>query len=173
MKHLKGFLFTIVGLFIMVTLVSLLIPSTVIVARGVAINGDADKVYKEVSNLRNWKHWHPVFKQDSINVNYSADSGLNSFCEWTTNDKINRLQIDSLLGDRVTIVLSRPGQNNVVNTIRLLPIPGDRSVQVEWRAFVKLKWYPWEKFYGLFIEKTSGDNYENALNSLKEYIEHH
>lgn len=173
MKHLKGFIFILAGLFILVTIFSLLIPSTVTIARGVAINSDAQKVFSEVSNLRNWKHWHPVFKSDSLKVNYSADSGVNSFCEWETNGKTNRLQIDSVSSDRVTISLSRPGQQSIKNVLLLLPIPADRSVQVEWRAFIKLKWYPWEKFYGLIVEKTSGESYQAALDSLKDYVEHH
>ena len=46
-------------------------------------------------------------------------------------------------------------------------------MQVEWNAVTRLKWYPWEKFYGIFIEKSSGQGYEDALNSLKTYVEGH
>ncbi|MBK7088132.1 MAG: hypothetical protein IPH56_04180 [Chitinophagaceae bacterium] len=43
--------------------------------------------------------------------------------------------------------------------------------QVQWRSFTKLKWYPWEKFRGLFLEKMIGESYKAALNALKTKLE--
>ncbi len=170
-RLIKGFLFVLVGLFIVISLFSLLIPSRVIVTKGVVINNNPKKVLAEVSNLQNWKHWLPIFKTDSVKLNFSPGEGLNSFCEWESSGKINKFQIDSLSADKVDIALIRPGENDIMNTIRIFPLADSNSVQVEWRAITKLKWYPWEKFYGLFIEKMSGENYEEALNSLKGYVE--
>jgi len=58
-----------------------------------------------------------------------------------------------------------------LNTIRVLPLSDSGRVQAEWSVLVRLKWYPWEKFYGIFIEKISGQGYEDALSSLKAYVE--
>jgi len=172
-RLIKGFLFVLVGLFIVITLFSLLIPSKVVVTKGVAINNNASKVFSELSDLQNWKHWLPVFKTDSVKLNCSPGKGLNSFCEWESGGKINKLIIDSINADKVEIILSRPGENDVRNMIRIFPLADSNRVQVEWRAVTKLKWYPWEKFQGLFIEKMSGESYDEALKSLKTYIEAH
>jgi hypothetical protein len=174
MRLIKGFLLAIAGLFIMITLLSLLIPSKVMVVRGVAINANAKKVFAELNNLRNWQHWQPVFKNDSLKMDFSPDStGVNSFCKWENRGKINKLSITALGEYEVTVALSRDGENDVMNTITILPLPDSNSVQVEWKALTKLKWYPWEKFYGIFIEKITGQSYEDALNSLKAYAESH
>ena len=73
----------------------------------------------------------------------------------------------------VTATLLRDGENDIFNTLRVSPIQQTNQVQAEWIVLIKLKWYPWEKFYGIFIEKISGEGYEEALNSLKEYAENH
>ena len=173
MRIIKGVLFVLVGLSIMITLFSLLIPSQVVVTKGVVVNNSPGKVFAEVTKLQNWKHWLPVFKPDSVKLNCSPAEGLNSYCEWESGGKMNRLVIDSINSDKVEVILSRPGETDVRNTIRLFPLADSNSVQVEWRAVTKLKWYPWEKFRGLFIEKMSGDTYDEALKSLKSYVEGH
>lgn len=168
MRLIKGFILAIAGLFIMITLVSLLIPSRVMVTRGVEVNATASKVFAEINNLRNWQHWHPVFKNDSSKVIFS-----NSSCEWETNGRKNKFLITADSGQQVTINLERVGENAVTNFISVLPLQDSNRVQVEWRAVTKLKWYPWEKFYGIFIERFSGPGYEDALKGLKDYVEGH
>ena len=174
MKRVKGFILAIAGLFIMITLLSLLIPSKVMVTRGVVINAYRNKIFDEISVLRNWKHWHPVFKNDSTLVKFSPDSsGLNSFCEWESAAKNNKLLVTAQTDNGIVLALQREGENEVTNTLSILPLADSNSFQVEWRALTRLKWYPWEKFYGIFIEKVTGQGYEDALNSLKKYVEGH
>ena len=174
MRLIKGFIFAIAGLFIMITLLSLLIPSKVMVSRGVVINANPQKIYAEISILQNWKHWQPVFKSDSLKINFSPGStGTNSFCEWESNGKKNKLIITDRVDNQISVALQREGENDVSITIVVVTLPDSNSVQVEWNALTRLKWYPWEKFYGIFIEKSSGQGYEDALNSLKAYVEAH
>ena len=170
-RLIKGFLFVLIGLFIVISLFSLLIPSRVIVTKGVVINTNSTKVFTELRDLKNWQHWLPVFKTDSVRLNCSTGEGLNSFCEWESGGKINKFRMDSLTSDKVEVTLMQQEENDVVNTIRIFPLADSNTVQVEWRAITKLKWYPWEKFHGLFIEKMSGDSYDDALKSLKDYVE--
>jgi hypothetical protein len=171
MRLVKGFIFVFVGVFIVISLFSLLIPSKVVITKGVVVNNNGQKVFSEVSNLQNWQHWLPVFKTDSVKLHFSPGNGLNSSCEWESGREINKLLIDSISADKVEVALLRPGENDVVNTIRIFPLADSNSVQVEWRAVTKLKWYPWQKFQGLFIEKMSGESYDAALNGLKAYVE--
>ena len=172
MRLVKGFILAMAGLFIMITLLSLLIPSKLMVTRGVVVNATADKVFPEISNLQNWKHWQPVFKADAAKMVFGgAASGINSFCEWDSKGKKNKLIITAIAENQVTVSLVRKGENDIINMISILPVADTRQVQVEWRSLTRLKWYPWEKFYGIFIEKLTGQGYEDALNGLKKYVE--
>lgn len=171
-RLLKGFLVAITGLFFFITLLSLFIPSRIIVAKSVLIHASAEKVFTEISDLQNWKHWQPVFKRDFAGIQFHNDEqGRGNSCEWESGGKKNKLFITSKGNNAITVSLFREGENEVFNTIRVLAMPDNNQVQAEWNVMIRLKWYPWEKFYGIFIEKVSGQGYEDALNSLKEYAE--
>ncbi len=172
MKQLKGFIIVLTGLFIVITLVSLLLPSRVMTMRSVVIKAESSRIYNEIINLENWKSWHPVFMADSNNLHFSDPaSGVNAFVSWATNDKENKLLITEGSPDHVRLSLIRKGENNIDNLISINSLSDSMGIRVEWRAFTRLKWYPWEKFAGIFTEKITGPGYEMALNNLKELAE--
>jgi hypothetical protein len=172
MRLFKGFFIVLAGLFIFITIFSLFIPSKLMITRAVVINTTADKVFNEISNLQKWKHWQPVFINDSANIKFETDAdGISNACEWESKGKKNKMRLTVKTNKVVRAVLSRVGENDVLNTINILPLSDSSRVQVEWNVLIRLKWYPWEKFYGIFIEKISGQGYDDALNSLKTYVE--
>jgi hypothetical protein len=174
MRLFKGFFIVLAGLFIFITIFSLFIPSKLMVSRAVVINANAGKVFSEINNLQNWKHWQPVFMSDSMKISCKTDtSGMSDYCEWDSKGKKNIVEITNKTINSVSAILKTAGENEVLNTISILPLADSNQVQVEWNVLIKLKWYPWEKFYGIFIEKISGQGYEDALNSLKNYVENH
>jgi Polyketide cyclase / dehydrase and lipid transport len=173
MRLFKGFFFVLAGLFIFITILSLFIPSKLVVTRAVVIHAKADKVFAEISNLHNWKHWQPVFIVDSANIKFDTDAnGISNSCEWNSKGKKNKILITDKKDHVLTASLFRQGENIVLNTIRVLPLADSNQVQAEWTVLIKFKWYPWEKLYGIFIENITGGGYEDALNSLKGYVEH-
>ena len=69
MRVIKAFLVGATGLFIIITLFSLLIPSRVMVSRGVVVNNaSAGGAYRQVASFENWKNWHPIFTVDSAKI---------------------------------------------------------------------------------------------------------
>ncbi|MFM6925045.1 MAG: hypothetical protein ACKOU7_06050 [Ferruginibacter sp.] len=174
MRLFKGFFIVLAGLFIFVTILSLFIPSKLMVSRAVVINANTDKVFSEINNLQKWKHWQPVFMNDSSQIRFKTGAdGSSNYCEWDSKGKKNSIEITGKKNNTVFALLKRQGENDVQNTISVLPLADSNQVQAEWNVLIKLKWYPWEKFYGIFIEKISGQGYEDALNSLKNYVENH
>jgi hypothetical protein len=174
MKRLiKAFLFGIAGLFIMITILSLLIPSNVKVARVVVINNTtAGKIYQQTGNLRNWKNWQPMFKPGVAVVNFgNITEGKKASCDIVYNNKTTHLAITAADTSSVKFLLQSKGGNDIENNIILSPLPSSQSVHVEWRTVTKLHWYPWDKFYAIFLDKMSGPGYEAALSNLNDYIE--
>lgn len=95
MRMLKGAILVLGGLFLTITLLSLLIPAKVRVSRGIVIAAPASKVFAQISNLRNWKHWQPVFKADTGAIHYSTGSTLaGSYCEWYSAGKKEQLSFN-------------------------------------------------------------------------------
>ena len=112
--------------------------------------------------------------QDSNRMNFSTSStNVNDFVEWNSNNKINRILIVERKYPYIKILLQREGENDMENIIALREVQEQGNMQVQWTSITKLKWYPWEKFSGIFIEKMSGSGYEAALASLKTYVESH
>jgi hypothetical protein len=172
MRLAKGFLLSMTGLFIVITLFSLLIPSKVFTSKAVVINASQRRIVSALSDFQQWKKWHPVLANDSANILISIPSnGLNASVTWGPAAKKNRMTITEVFAQGIKLVLSRSGENPVENAIVLLPLKDSGSYQVEWTAVTRLKWYPWEKFAGIFVSEITGPGYEAALQSLKIFAE--
>ncbi|MEO6548309.1 MAG: hypothetical protein ABIN94_09930 [Ferruginibacter sp.] len=173
MRLIKAFLFGAIGLFIIITLFSLLIPFTVRVSRVIVINTlNPGELYGQVANFENWKKWHPIFTTDSATIypQYSAGRRDSVYVILHRGKQINitRINADSV---SVKFLLHAKGENDIENELYFTTLPQQQSVQVEWRVINRLKWYPWEKFYGIFLDKLTGPGYEAALQGLKTFIE--
>jgi hypothetical protein len=171
---IKAFLIGAIGLFVVITLFSLLIPSRVRVSRAVLINSTtANAVYQQTALLDNWKKWHPIFTMDSAKLikQEPTSGGKDSSYIILQHGKEVKVQLITADSNSVKFLLQAAGENDIENDIVLKTLASQNAVQVEWRAVTKLHWYPWEKFYGIFIDKLTGAGYEAALNGLKEYIE--
>ncbi len=172
MKLVKGFLLALTGLFVVVTLFSLLIPSKVFTSKGVVIYASQQKIVATLKDFNQWKHWHPIFSNDTNNIRISKPSdGVNASIEWGLAGKKNKMTITEVFDQGIKLNLSRSGENPVENSIVVLPLKDSGSYQVEWTALTRLKWYPWEKFAGIFVTQITGPGYEAALNALKSYAE--
>jgi hypothetical protein len=172
MKLVKGFLFALAGLFVMITLLSLLIPSNVVTAKSVTINAPRQKIINAINNFPQWEKWNPVFTNPVSNHRIiAATTGAEASIEWGENNKKNRITLTEQLTQGIRFTMARPGENSIQNSLLLLPLEDSTSFQVEWKALTHLKWYPWEKFAGIFISEITGPGYESALQSLKKYVE--
>ena len=172
MRLIKGFILAVAGLFIVVTLFSLLMSSTVTTVRMVVIHAKAERVFAEIADLEKWKNWHPVFMQDSAVIHISKPaSGVNACAEWTRNGKKNKLLITEVLSNQLKASLMSSGENATENFISVTSLKDSNNVQAEWTVITKLRWFPWEKFSGIFVDKMTRPGYEAALNNLKELIE--
>jgi hypothetical protein len=96
---------------------------------------------------------------------------VNAYAEWSSKEKKNKLLITDLVSNQLKATLTRTGEKDVSYIISVTALKGSNDVQVEWRVLTKLKWYPWEKFSGIFIDKMTGPGYETALNNLKELFD--
>lgn len=171
MRFAKLILTGIIGMFIIMTLLSLLIPSKVVVSRTTLINNTSvDKIQQQLQSFNNWKNWYPVFKNETVQVKIDTVSNT---AQINYAGKTAELQFTGSTDSSISFLTIAPGENDIANQIIAIAVPNQNNVQVEWRAINKLKWYPWEKFYGIFVDKLTGGSYEAGLQGLKEYLETH
>ncbi len=171
MRFAKLILTGIIGMFIIMTLLSLLIPSKVIVSRTTLVNNTTvDKVQQQIRSFNNWKNWYPVFKNETVQVKIDS---ISNTAQINYKGKTAELRFTSATDSSFSFLTIAPGENDISNQIIAIAVPNQNNVQVEWRAVNKLKWYPWEKFYGIFVDKLTGGSYESGLQGLKNYLETH
>jgi hypothetical protein len=169
MRLIKGVFVIIISLFSMITLFSLLIPSSVRISRAVVINNThAPAIVQQLLPFENWKNWHPIFTTDS--ASYNRDAKDRNFHILHRQQDIVFILKDSD-SSSIHFLLKVKGENDVQNEMVIHSLPAQEAVQVEWRTITTLKWYPWEKFYGIFLDQLTGASYEGALNGLKRFIE--
>ena len=172
MRFIKAFLVGITGLFIVITLLSLLLPSEIKVSRAVVLNTTTGKAYTQISNLHNWKNWEPLFASDSaVKTFRDAVPGKNASCDIRYGEKQVHVEITTMDSVSVQFAMEENGGYRISNEINIAPVQAQNEVQVEWKALTKLHWYPWDKFYGIFIDRLTGPDYDEALNNLKSFLE--
>ena len=172
MRLLKLFFFGITGLFVFATLLSLLIPFHIKLSRVVLINAPADRVMPLVNQFNNWKKWHPLFKSDSAIIHCSGSaSNSGQSCSVQYINRLTSLQTESIDSNTMKFLVQSKGENDIQNEISFHRMDANHVVEVEWIAIVKLHWYPWEKLYGIFMDRIAGPGYEAALDGLKKYAE--
>ncbi len=170
MQKLKSFFIIIVAFFVLLTLVSLLMPSRVITAHTIMINAPKEKISYYLMDLNNWQKWNPMLENASLQVSEPSTS-VNGYITWKTNDKNNGIRI--LRKDYSSLMFNqtREGDNTVVNELKIQSFKDANDLQVEWIGIHQLKWYPWEKFAGMFLDKITGPAYDTALHRLKVLAE--
>ena len=169
MRLIKGLLVVIIGLFLMITLFSLLIPSDVRISRAVVINNtNASAIFQQLVPFENWKNWHPIFTADSATYHRVTKDGSFHILHRQQDIALDIKDSDS---SSIHFLLKLKGANDVQNELVIHSLPAQEAVQLEWRTITHLKWYPWEKFYGIFLDQLTGASYEGALNGLKIFIE--
>jgi hypothetical protein len=174
MRLIKAGLFGILGLCILVTLISFLIPSEVHGRRGIVIKADSAEVRNQIALFFNWKNWHPEFKAHADKITYSnVSTGQNPKCNLTVNGRstdYNIVENNSLF---VRVIQQKKGQNDVENIFAFSKDSATGGTYLDWKFIGRLKWYPWEKFAGMFTESMTAPVYEQALENLKQYVETH
>lgn len=172
MNILKPLLVGIFGLFIVVTLISLFIPSRINTIRAVPITASRQAIMTQVAVLENWKNWHPVFKEAANNISIlpGTKNGLQE-AAWSSRGHESRIVMNKIDSTAVYFTLVSGSERPSDHVISIQPTDEPATQQVQWQSITHLRWYPWEKFSGIFIEKISGPGYEEALNSLKAYAE--
>jgi hypothetical protein len=152
MRLIKLIFTGLAGMFAVVTIMSLLIPADITISRSALINSNNCTAV--------------------INIRFTNPSaGELQRCEILYGNKKAVLAITASTDSTVDFILRAQGEDDIQNQVLITPIPGQQNVKAEWRAYHHLQWYPWQKFYGIFIDKLTGPSYEQGLQGLKEYFE--
>lgn len=161
MRIIKLAIISLVFFFLLITGISLFIPSHIRLSKATDIRTSREALRTQLEQPANWQHWYP-----------GADSaGL-----LTENGKItgiitagNQELLLQTVSDSAITLLQRP--RNVQSGWILYDGHTPGMITVQWYADIHLRWYPWEKFSSLLLERRYGPTMEKGLDNLKKLLE--
>ena len=155
MRLIKLAFISIVFLFVVVTAISLLIPSHIRISKAVNIYAQKDSVFALINDTSKWKQWHPAFIPNDTAPKFPAVH------------IIHKIEGDS----EIVMYLQQQGKPQVINGWKIYQRNPADSLTLQWYMDFHLKWYPWQKFGSLLYENTYGKMMEQGLENIKSEVQ--
>lgn len=165
-KLIKLGLISIVFFGLLITGFSLFIPSHVIISKAINIGASRDSINNQIADIDKWKNWYPGF--DTLQL-LEADKKNGTVVSAKT--KGISIILSEIKDTVITAEFSSDAKRPIINNWHTISYPHTDSITVQWSMDFKLKWYPWEKFSSLLLEKRYGPQMEQGLGNLKALLE--
>jgi carbon monoxide dehydrogenase subunit G len=160
-RFIKLGIISVIGLFAVVTAISLLFPSTVIVSRTVNISSPRDSVLPLVNNMHNWKRWIQGMDQSTVKIFSDTEADMSG----------TKVVINNISDTAVTSLWQNKQGKWMISSFQLFVDSIHSTTIVNWQFQQQLRWYPWEKFASMMNEKIIGPMMETNLSRLKSLAE--
>ena len=144
--------------------------------RGTVIAAPQAKVHAVVSDLTTWKDWTAWNKTADPTVVYTylgEPATVGHAMEWT-GEKLGKgkLVLTSIAPDRIGYDMEFDGRDKSVGSLVLTPTgEGGQSTAVEWGFSGEMEGAPYQRYFGLMMDKMVGPDFEAGLSSLKVRLE--
>jgi effector-binding domain-containing protein len=180
MKILKAMGLVLAGLFFLIVLISLFLPSNCHVERSIIIEKDVAIPFGIVKDFREWDKWSPWNDIDAnMTKTYSETSGeANSWYAWHSENpkagagKITLLKIEPNTFIENELTIEGMGSSIITYTFE----PTETAVKVTWGLTSNNSEMPWywvipSKYMGLMMDNFIGPDFEKGLEKLKTISE--
>lgn len=149
----------IIGLIVLATS---LLPSKISIVKSVDISGQGECAMNQVNDFNRWPEWLPLLKEGLATLR--SVSGDDAVLNQRPGNTVE-LHYAIKTADSTLVTMTQPGANPV-EMIFLFNQTKSGS-KLHFIVNTKLRWYPWEKIGGIFVDKMMGGQYEEALKNIK------
>lgn len=159
-----------IGLALFLLAMSSLLPNSVMNSRWVKVGVSKEQVSSTLRDLNGWSTWNLLLTDASDIKASSATASKGASLTWkdprgTSHGFTVTADNDSGLVTLLTMGSGRPMESGFA-----IQQNGADSVQIVWYVIEDLKWYPWEKFYGIMAGDMKGPLLQGSLDKLKELL---
>ena len=174
MKLLLKLLGGLAVLVLLAVAVSFLFPQTYRVERTTVINARSDVVFAQFGDLKAWKNWTAWHERDpAMKLSFSeSTTNVGAWSAWESksegNGKMTLTAVEP--GRKVAYKLEFPDMNMISSGTMDLQ-PADKGVRVAWVSAGDLGMNPINRWFGLFLDKMVGTDFERGLARLKTVAE--
>ena len=154
MRFIKLAVISFVFLFLLITGISLFIPSHIRISKAINIKAEKDSLFALIADTGKWHLWHPAYQRTIINT------------------VENKIKITTLIDNDslIAMQLNLPEKKSFKSSWQVYQLQDD-SLTLQWYMDFNLTWYPWHKFSSLLYEDKYGTIMQNGLSNLKEITE--
>jgi hypothetical protein len=164
MRLIKLAIISIVFFALLITGISLFIPSHIRISKAIDINASKDSVLNQIKDAGKWKNWYPG--ADSLALLY-----IDGKVKGIETDSMQGLMITAISDSSVLAANTGPTAKRGETGWNIIDGGNPNSIIVQWYMDFHLRWYPWEKFSSLLLEKRYGALMEQGLAKLKALLE--
>jgi uncharacterized protein YndB with AHSA1/START domain len=174
MKLVLGLLKWFALLLIALALIGLVLPAKYEASRSLVINAPPEKIQALVDAPKEWLRWSPWNGRDkAMQITYSGpERGGGAKWNWKSKSEGNGgMEFTAVEpGKRVAYTLTMEGMGNPSQG-DIAFAPSGSGTQVTWRMYGEHSANPLHRWFGLFMDKLIGPDFEAGLKSLKAVAE--
>ena len=164
MGIIKLGIISLIVFFLIITGFSLFIPSHIRISKAIDINTSKDLVMNQVNNPVNWKKWYPGADTSTLLFVEGNIKGINT-------GELNGLMIKATTDSTVSLINTGINSKRGASGWNIFEAGKPNTITIQWYMDFHLRWYPWEKFSSLLLEKRYGPMMEQGLDKLKSILE--
>ncbi|MBB5014583.1 SRPBCC family protein [Rehaibacterium terrae] len=174
MRVVKALAGVIAALVVLFFAVGWLLPDRVVVERGIHVARPPAEVHAVLDGFGRFNEWSPWAELDpQARYEFSGPpTGVGATLRWSGNDAVGSGRqriVESVAGERVVTALEFDGQGEA--TARFLLSPRDGGTDVLWRFEADFGGSIAGRWFGLFLDRLIGADYERGLARLKALLE--
>lgn len=164
-RVVKPILVVVFGLFLVMTAVSVFMPSQVMTSKWVQVANPKDSVIHVLRDLHRWPEWNGLLAgADALTI---TDQSI----QWKgASGKMNTIKLEAVTTNGLSTPISIAEAPFMRTGFSVEKRTAD-SVQIVWFLIEDLKWYPWEKFYGMMAADMKGPLMQQSLDKFKNVIQ--
>jgi uncharacterized protein YndB with AHSA1/START domain len=174
MKWVKRILIGVIALLLLFAAISLALPSQFRVERSVAIAAPAEKVYPLIASPAQWKRWSAWNQRDpKMQIEYAGPAaGTGARWSWRSETEGNGTMefTEAVPGQRLAYRLTF-ADFGMQSTGLLRIEPQGGGVRVSWSNEGDMGASPVNRWFGLFMDRLVGPDFESGLTNLKRLAE--
>jgi uncharacterized protein YndB with AHSA1/START domain len=163
----------LIGFVVLLLLVGFLLPSSYSAQRTVTINTPAEKVFPLVTNVKAWKSWTVWNQRDpNMQLTYSGpESGVGAKWSWKSQSEGNgAMEFTAVEANkRLAYAFQMEGMSASPGEMKFEP--AGSGTKVTWSMSGDSGMNPLGRWFGLFMDRLVGPDFEAGLMNLKKLAE--
>jgi Polyketide cyclase / dehydrase and lipid transport len=162
MRIIKLAFISAIVLFVIILLISLLLPSHIRISRAIDISTSRERIAPLLNDASRWEEWNEYVK---VYAHRQATPGVLKADDIT-------IQVTSITDSLVLTSWQPPAANKFGSGFAIVTnTNGQGHATVQWYFDFHVKWYPWEKFQSIVYDQQFGPVMEKSLANLKRIAE--